>query len=274
MNRRPSPLVLILCVALAATAVFLAAPARRPHGERLMIACGEDLAGQIVAYVARTGSARVSSVGMKQLSFLQLSDCCGTQAEFVLAGGDFDMAVLCPDAAQKFLASGVPFRVFGGLVKNANVLVARDVAHPRTVGYMNGRDLQKQAVFANLGQEVRLHPIAAPALPYALECGAVDAVVLDAADAIRLPQYRNRALSCDAPSAVLVVHEALIGSTDFKEFVGHYNDTVGRLEASLCEELLPQVLGVECGEETSRAWHKMNVHLLTLPASTFPPEEG
>ena len=239
-----------------------------------MIACGEDLAGQIVAYVARTGSARVSSVGMKQLSFLQLSDCCGTQAEFALAGGDFDMAVLCPDAAQKFLASGVPFRVFGGLVKNANVLVARDVAHPRTVGYMNGRDLQKQAVFANLGQEVRLHPIAAPALPYALECGAVDAVVLDAADAIRLPQYRNRALSCDAPSAVLVVHEALIGSTDFKEFVGHYNDTVGRLEASLCEELLPQVLGVECGEETSRAWYKMNVQLLTLPASTFPPEEG
>ncbi len=239
-----------------------------------MIACGEDLAGQIVAYAARTGSSRVGSVDMRRLSFLQLSDCCGTQAEFALAGGDFDMAVLCPDAAQKFLSSGVPFKVVGGLVKNANVLVARDAAHPRTVGYMNGRDLQRQAVFANLGREVQLHPIAAPALPYALECGAVDAVVLDAADAIKLPQYRNRALPCDAPSAVLVVHEALLGSTDFKDFVGHYNDTVGRLEASLCEELLPQVLGVECGEETLRAWHKMNVQLLTLPAPISPAEGG
>lgn len=239
-----------------------------------MIACGEDLAGQIVAYAARTGSARVGSVDMRRLSFLQLSDCCGTQAEFALAGGDFDMAVLCPDAAQKFLDSGVPFRVFGGLVKNANVLVARDAARPRTVGYMNGRDLQRQAVFANLGGAVQLHPIAAPALPYALECGAVDAVVLDAADAIKLPQYRSSALPSDAPSAVLVVHEALLGSADFKDFVGHYNDTVGRLEASLREELLPQVLGVECGEETLRTWHKMNVHLLTLPASTFPAEGG
>ena len=85
-----------------------------------MIACGEDLAGQIVAYAARTGSSRVGSVDMRRLSFLQLSDCCGTQAEFALAGGDFDMAVLCPDAAQKFLSSGVPFKVVGGLVKNAN----------------------------------------------------------------------------------------------------------------------------------------------------------
>ena len=70
MNRCPSPLVIILCAALAATAVFLAAPTRRPRGEGLMIACGEDLAGQIVAYAARTGGTRVGSVDMKRLSFL------------------------------------------------------------------------------------------------------------------------------------------------------------------------------------------------------------
>ena len=48
----------------------LAAPSRRPRGEGLMIACGEDLAGQIVAYAARTGGTRVGSVDMKRLSFL------------------------------------------------------------------------------------------------------------------------------------------------------------------------------------------------------------
>ena len=71
-----------------------------------MIACGEDLAGQIVAYTARTGSSRVGSVDMRRLSFLQLSDCCGTQAEFALAGGEFDIAVLWKTSRNSKLSVG------------------------------------------------------------------------------------------------------------------------------------------------------------------------
>lgn len=265
MNKRYVPLAVILGTALASTAFFLTVPERRARKERLMIACGEDLAGQIVAYAAQTSGAGVDAVSMKRISFLQLNDCCGTQAEFALAGGDFDMAVLCPDAAQKFLSAGVPFRVLGGLVKNANVLVSRGTGPLLTVGYMNGRELQLKTVAEILGPSTKTHPIAAPALPYALECGAVDAVVLDVADAVKLRRYESRALPCDTPTAVLVVHEDLPHDADFKKFVRHYNDVVRRLEGSLCNELFPRVLHVECGEETLKVWHTMNVQLLTLP---------
>ena len=231
-----------------------------------MIACGEDLAGQIMAHAARTGTGEIGILGTGRVSFLQLSDCCGTQAEFALAAGDFDMAVLCPDAARQFVSAGVPFTVLGGLVRNANVLVTRGTELPLRVGYMNGRELQRKAVADMLGSSATLHPIAAPALPYALECGAVDGVVLDAADAVKLRQYHVRALPCDEPSAVLVVHEALLHDAGFKRFVEHYNDTIGGLEASLRGEPILRILDAEGGEEALKAWHTMNVQLLTLPA--------
>ncbi|EHM12982.1 hypothetical protein HMPREF1249_0478 [Jonquetella sp. BV3C21] len=264
LNRRFIPLFAILGAALAVTLLQEITPRRAPR-EYLKIACGNDLAGHVIAHAAQDYCAKAKAVDMNRLSFLQLSDCCGTQAEFALAGGDFDMAVLCPDAAQKFLGTGAPFRIFGPLVKNANVLVSRGNNTPRSVGYMSGRVLQYEALVRTLGRTAELHPIAAPALPYALECGAVDAVVLDAADAIRLPQYVLRPLPSGAPTAVLLVHNDALQGQNFKNFIRFYNDTVRRLEGSLCNGLLTDVLHVERREETSKAWQKLNVQLLTLP---------
>ena len=78
MSRRSLPLAVILCAALAATVVLLAVPRPRPGGKGLMIACGEDLAGQIMAHAARTGTGEIGILGTGRVSFLQLSDCCGT----------------------------------------------------------------------------------------------------------------------------------------------------------------------------------------------------
>lgn len=227
------------------------------------MACGEDLAGRLVAHAARTAGAE--SVSMREISFLQLSDCCGTQAEFALARGQFNMAVLCPDAAEKFLASGVPYRIFGGLIRNGNVLVSHGGKPPRTIGYMNGRNLQKEAVLATLGPMTEFHPITAPALPYALESGAVEAVVLDAGDAIRLSHYRTTPLPYSAPTSVLLVREDLMGSKELKNFVKYYNKMIGDILASRSEKLFSQVLRISGGKERLETWNRMNVQLSALP---------
>lgn len=262
MNRSRVALATIFCAALAAAALsFFSA---RPRRGDLRIACGEDLAGQLVAYAVRCGMPKVRTVDMREISFLQLSDCCGTQAEFALAAGKFDMAVLCPDAAEKFLESGAPFAIAGGLVKNANVLVSAGKKTLAAVGYMNGRELQVKAVRAALGSETRMKPVMAAALPYALECDAVDAVVLDAADAVKLGHYDCGPLPFDAPSAVFVIRKDLRDDLDFKNFVRHYNEVIERLKEPLCGELFSEVLKVECREEITTLWQKMKVQLLTL----------
>ncbi len=264
MNRGRGALAAILFMALMAA--WIAFFAARPRHDRLRIACGEDLAGQLVAHAVRCGLPRIRAVDMREISFLQLSDCCGTQAEFAMAAGEFDMAVLCPDAAKKFLESGAPFVIAGGLVKNANVLVGSGRQRPAVVGYMNGRDLQVETVRAALGRETRMMPIMATALPYALECGVVDAVVLDAADAVKLTRYTLDPLPFDVPSAVFVVRKDLRDDRNFKNFVRHYNGMVRRLDGACRDELFSEVLKVECGGEIATRWRKLKVQLLTLPA--------
>ena len=116
------------------------------HGSRiemngLRIACNDDAAGLLIKYLAGQDSSTLEVVNM---SYQQLQDCCSSQTELALSAGNFDMAVLCPDSAEKLISSGQPFQVLGTIVINGIVLVSNEDIVPQTVGYMNAREFQKR----------------------------------------------------------------------------------------------------------------------------------
>ncbi len=256
-------LVAVLCLAAGLLLFRVLAP---KVGEKTMlrIACTDDAAGLIVSYAAEQTGNQVEHPD--DIFYLRLADCCGTQAEFALANGDFDMAVLCPDAAALFLAQGRPYTVVGGIARNTNVLVTQGAGAPATVGYMNGRALQTRAVAATLGEGLELQPMMASALPYALECQEVDAVVLDALSVAKANMaFHTIPLPYQPASSVLVASDEILETAAFSSFVNAYNQAVDTFNSDSFETLLPSLIQTDNSEETFAIWSKTGIQFIPIP---------
>lgn len=227
----------------------------------LRIACNDDAAGLLIQYLAGEDSAALEVVNM---SYQQLQDCCGSQTELALAAGNFDLAVLCPDSADKLIASGQPYMILGTLVVNATVLVTSQNAFPHTVGYMNAREIQKELVWSNLNSSIEMKPMLPAGLPYALERGAVEGVVLDILGALQIGGYRTPLLA-EYPTSVLVVHKDLLGSPELVNFLEVYNRAVEEMNSpEILRMELSKKLAIENGSHEVTIWREMGVQFQTI----------
>lgn len=228
----------------------------------LRIACNDDAAGLLIKYLAGEDSPALEVVNM---SYQQLKDCCSSQTELSLAAGNFDLAVLCPDVAEKLIASGQPYQILGAVVVNANVLVSKnqDVA-PHSVGYMNAREIQKELVWSNLNSSIEMKPILPAGLPYALERNAVEGIVLDILTALKIGGYRTP-LPSEYPTSVLVVHKDLYDSPELASLIKAYNQAVGELNSPEILMLeLAENLAIENGRGEIQVWEKMGAKFQTI----------
>ena len=261
MNKKSSWLyggiILIICVSLGLSVVL----SSRSEMRGLRIACNDDAAGLLIKYLAGESSAALDVVNM---SYQQLLDCCSSQTELALAAGNFDMAVLCPDSAEKLLASGQPYQILGAVVFNAMVLVTNQDAVPRTVGYMNAREIQKGLVWSKYHSSIEMKPVLPAGLPYALERNAVEGIVLDILSALKIGGYRTP-LHSEYPTSVLVVHRDLCDSPELISFIEVYNQAVGELNSPEILMLeLAKNLTIERGNSEVKTWKEMGVRFQTI----------
>ena len=253
--------ILVTAIIILALVAWLH-PREEMSGRRL--ACNDDAAGLLISYIASQDSRALEVVNM---SYQHLQDCCSSQTELALAAGNFDLAVLCPDSAEKLIASGQPYEILGEVVVNALVLVTFQDKVPQTVGYMNGRELQRKLVWSNLGSSIEMQPMLPTGLPYALERKAVEGIVLDILGALKISGYRT-ALPADYPTSVLVVHKDLIDSRELASFIEAYNQAVAEMNST---EILSRELAIKLDLENSSAevktWKDMGVQyrILAMP---------
>ena len=227
----------------------------------LRIACNDDAAGLLIEYLAGKNSDAIKVVDM---SYQQLQDCCSSQTELALSAGNFDLAVLCPDSAGKLIASGQPYQVLGAVVVNSIVLVTDEDTVPQTVGYMNAREVQKRLVRSNLGRSIEMKPMLPAALPYALERGAVEGIVLDILGALKIGGYRTP-LPSRYPTSVLVVHKDLLKSPELASFITAYNRAAGEMnQPEILTAELAQKLELENVSKEVQVWLEMGVQFQTI----------
>jgi len=250
-------IILIICVSLGLSTVL--SPRAEMKGWR--IACNDDAAGLLIKYLAGEDSAALEVVNT---SYQQLQDCCSSQTELALSAGYFDLAVLCPDSADKLITSGQPYQVLGPVVVNAQVLVTKQDIVPRTVGYMNARETQKKLVWSNLNRSIEMKPILPAGLPYALERNAVEGIVMDILGALKIDGYRT-SLPSEHPASVLVVHKDLLGSPELVSFMKAYNRAARDMNsAEILMQKLAEHLAIENSSNEVKVWREMGVQFQTI----------
>ena len=232
-------------------------------GEPLVIAYGDDIAGIILQKALKDLPAERADIGMDAIN---MGDCCGSNAQFALSTGQVDVAVLCPDAMQDLAEAGKQYTVLGELVHDGNVLVTRPDS-PDTlavIGYMNGRDEQRDLLEEVYGQEVDLQPMFASALPYALENKAVDAIMLDASLALKL-NYPTKSISSGEVTSVVIVQDDLLSDPRLEELVTACNETVGKLsDEAVLIDMLCEYLETDNQKEVADFWKSVTVQFGSL----------
>ena len=232
-------------------------------GEPLVIAYGDDIAGIVLQKALKDLPAERADIGMDAIN---MGDCCGSNAQFALSTGQVDVAVLCPDAVQDLAETGKQYTVLGELVYDGNVLVTRPDS-PDTlavIGYMNGRDEQRELLESVYGQEVDLQPMFASALPYALENKAVDAIMLDASLALKL-NYPTRSISSGEVTSVVIVQDDLLSDPRLEELVTACNETVGKLsDEAVLIDMLCEYLETDNQKEVADFWKSVTVQFGSL----------
>lgn len=242
----------ILLISLIGIITIARSFAPKPEKESLRIACNDDAAGLLVKYMVSEDAAELEVVDM---TYQQLQDCCSSQTELSLSASNFDMALLCPDSAKKLIEKGQPFQILGNVVKNANVLVTNEDIPPKTVGYMNLREIQKELVWSNIGKDIEMQPMLPQGLPYALQRKAVDGIVLDILGALKIDGYKKSLVS-DYPTTVLVLHKDLAGSKKLDGFVKAYDLAVDRMNNGeiLMKELAKHLDTEYRADEVMKIW--------------------
>ena len=237
----------ILLAAMAAALRFLFSPAGKT--EQLKIVCGDPAA----ALVMRSLSSDLWKVLNGE--YVEFSDCCGSQAQFSMAAGEVTAAVLCPDAAASLTEQDSAYVILGPVTLDTYVVVRRpnDRKALRTFGYMNQREEQARCLRENYGSGISLVPMFPAALGYALENGAVDAVVMDVLTALKLG-YPMKPLSHDMVTSVMAVRRDKLNDSGFLSFLSAWNAQVDRLSAEDIRALVRRELSEINGEEAGDLW--------------------
>lgn len=260
--------VLCLMIPVVAAGIFFMGNDSSGGGSRaLTVACGDDLAGIIFSEMLGDAGTQKMDPG---LDYVSLGDCCGSGAQLALATGDVDVALLCPDAAVDLLASG-DYIDCGTVIYDGDVLVTRPDSpkEPAVVGYMNRREEQRRRLTEIYDPgDVRLQPMFPSGLAYALENGAVDAIVLDASAALRLG-YPVQPLSEGAVTTIMIAKSSLLEDERLSELIRHYQNYTDTLsDDAVLGQLLCRYLETDHQEEIINLWKTMNVRFGSLTMGT------
>lgn len=191
-------------------------------GADLIISYSDDLAGEIVEELLKERGPGLGLTDNKDLG-----DCCGSYAQTALAAGEVDVCLMCPDAYENMEVSRDRYRVLGAIIYGGDVLVISPEVKgfPVTIGYMNRRERQREVLTAYIEESgfrvnesggVKLQPMFPSALAFALECGYMDAIYVDALTAMDL-QLPVTVLDSDYGNSIMVVSEAVYEDVNKKE---------------------------------------------------------
>lgn len=210
---------LFVCLLLAVCPLLKGCQTETKARQTLYLGAGPGLPRLLANLLARRFAG--TDVRDTELLTRTVGDCCAAVSQWGLSSRELDMAVMCPDAARILVEKNADYVLAGPVLLSGEMLVRRvedfaDSAPIQRVGMAHQRSPQRALIRDILGDSVEIVEMLPAALPYALERGAVDAVVLDRLIAAQSPLHLVELVGAtDAvPTQVLVLHRRLYETRD------------------------------------------------------------
>lgn len=256
-----------LSLLMAAGVGFLASPGENRDPSKITIGAPDDSGGLVIHYILHRGGFGAAEI-VSSFATYTMKDCCTSTSELALSTGELDMAVLCPDAAEKLVEKDPRFTIVGPVVLNSDIPVIRPGSHPRRIGVAQRRHFQERLVKERFSPECAAVPILPAGLPYALERGAVDGVVVDILKGLTLSG--TRVFPEDSPDRatyVLVARKKLTSSLLYRQFMDSYKQAVEELsDPRNLARAVEGYKGIRWTNREIEEWKAFKVRF------TFPPK--
>lgn len=139
------------------------------------------------------------------------------------------MAIVCRDAAEKFVKSSDEFEIIGPLMTNTDIIIESGTV--KSIGLTQNKNYLKKYLKKKYG-DIKFEFMLPHTLPYAYESGEVDAIVLDLFDVVPGLKGVFRQVDENYFSNVLVINEKIAKDKKYIEFIERYNEFVEKYNNS------------------------------------------
>jgi hypothetical protein len=233
MRKHTPQLVLlgVVLLLLAGAAAMLKSRARETDDDAIRMAGQAGIVAELLEgtgkHLAASDAKMAQQVPDWQLALLRNSDCCSAVTSWGLGAKSLHGAVMCPDAASAFLAGNGEFVSLGPVMLNSDVfLLAEALPGAKDtelrIGVSHNRRHQVLMANEQFGGRARVVPMLPAGLPYALEKGEVDGIVIDLGFAAGEGEGGRRRMLLrtggPVPTQELVVRRSFLRSEAFAAF--------------------------------------------------------
>ncbi|MBP8645795.1 MAG: hypothetical protein KBH99_06725 [Syntrophobacteraceae bacterium] len=266
MTRSLAALVALVLI-MAAAVAMVASPESMWDPSKSVIGIPDDTGGLIVHYLLRQQGLPFEA-DITSFEAYAVKDCCASTAEWALSGNLLDLAVICPNAAERLVQKDRRFRIVGPCLFNSEVLVRRPGSELKRLGIAQRRDRQRDLLKPFCGASCAPQPMLPASLPYAYERGIVDGVVVDFLKSTslageRIPLAQNEG---DHPTYVLVVRKEWEPSLRYRQFLDSWQRAATDLEKP--EVLIKAVAsfkGISWSSMETDEWKRLKIRFAPLP---------
>lgn len=257
---------------IAAAAVLLLAvcfyPQREEEPVKVKIGTPDDTGGMIIHYLVNEKGYENAAV-QENFEMYPVKDCCAGTAQWALTTNEYDLAIMCPDAAESLLEKDGRFEIVSPCLMNSDIVVVKPGLTPQKIGIAQNRSHQVQIVAGIFGRECAIAPMLPSAIPYAYEKKAVDGVVVDALRGFTMTGDKLPATAGEAGhiTYVLVVNKVFKEDARYQEFLRLFQESVKELnQPDILREEIRKYKNIDFSHEEVNQWNRLGIkHVFTIP---------
>jgi len=251
-------------------AFFTVFPQRDESSGKVKIGTPDDTGGMIIHYLINEKGFQ-GTEARAGLEIYPVKDCCSSTSQWALSTSQYDIAIMCPDAAASLVEKDSRFEIIGPCLVNSDIVVVKPGLTPSKIGVVRSRPHQAQIVAGIFGQNCTAVPMMPAAIPFAYEKNAVDGVVVDALKGLAMDG--DKLFPADGSKShityVVVVNKSFKNDPRYQEFLN-------LLQESACDLNNPDVLtqeiriykNIEFTREEVDIWIRLGIkYIFTIPAT-------
>lgn len=258
--------VAALVLLLVVYSVSLPQP-EKDHG-KVKIGAPDDTGGMIIHYMVNEkgyGGVEVQ----QDFELYPVKDCCSNTAQWALSTNQYEVAVMCPDAAASLLEKDNRFEIISPCLVNSDIVIIKPGIKPQKIGISQNRNHQKQIVAELFGQACTTVTMLPSAVPYAYEKNAVDGVVVDALRGLNLTGEKLSSTNGDNEHVtyVLVVNKDFKADPRYQEFLRLFEESVNELNnPDILAQEIYKYKNIDISREEVNQWNRLGIkHVFTTP---------